>query len=99
MALTLTVAQLSQAVGETVTGSPGPPHLAILARQLVGAEQRIEVYAPDAPDETKNLAAIQMIGWLREAPFASRNPASAFVYSGARDLLAPWRVPVVATVA
>ena len=98
MPLTITVAQLSQAVGETVTGSPAPPRLAIFTRSLAVAADRIELYAPDAPDDTKNEAAIRFVGWLREADFAPRNPASVFEYSGARRMLAPWHVLAVARV-
>ena len=39
MALTLTVAQLSEAVRLTVSGSPAPPYLAIVTRQLSTATE------------------------------------------------------------
>ena len=51
MALTLTVAQLSEAVRLTVSGSPAPPYLAIVTRQLAAATEIVEGYAlDDAPD-------------------------------------------------
>ena len=63
MALTLTVSQLSQAVRLTVTGSPAPPYLAIVTRQLAVAEDIIEAYAnDDCPDDVKNEAAIRFVG-------------------------------------
>ena len=105
MALTITISQLSQAVGQTVTGSPAPPYLAILTRQLAVAGFIIEAYVnvDGCPDEVKNLAAIRFVGYWRQAEFAnsSRNvstPESAFRNSGARDMLSKWRVPVHAVV-
>ena len=103
MPLTISVAQLSQAVRLTVTGSPAPPYLAILTRQLAVATAQIELYAPDADDDTKNEAAVRMVGYLLDAPTAnpSRNvstPESAFRNSGAKGLLSPWHVQVSATV-
>ena len=99
--MALTVAQLSQAVGLTVTGSPEPPHLAIVTRQLAVAEHRIELYAPDAPPDVKDEAAIRLVGYLLDAPPYPRStyaPADAFRASGARELLAAWHEPAAATV-
>ena len=90
MPLTITVAQLAEAVRLTVAGSPAPPFLAILTRQLAVAEARIEGYAVDAPDEVKNEAAIRFVGYLLEAPTAARTPQNAFVNSGAQALLSDW---------
>ena len=97
MALTISIAQLSQAVRLTVTGSPDEPYLAILTRQLAAAEAIIEGYAVDAPDDVKNEAAIQLVGYLLDAPKA-RTPQSAFINSGAQALLAPWHEIVSALV-
>ena len=64
MALTLTVAQLSEAVRLTVSGSPAPPYLAIVTRLLSVAEELIEGYAnDDCPDDVKNEAAIMFVGY------------------------------------
>ena len=98
MPLTITVAQLSQAVGLTVAGSPGPPHLAIVTRQLAVAEARIEMYAADAPDDVKNEAAIRFVGYLLDAPPAPRTPVNAFTHSGAKEMLSPWHEFAVAKV-
>ena len=103
MALTITVAQLSQALRLTVTGSPAPPYLAIITRQLAVAESQIEAYATAAPDDTKNEAAIRMVGYLLDAPTAnpSRNvstPEGAFRNSGAKSLLANWHDQATAKV-
>ena len=92
MALTITVAQLSQAVRLTVTGSPDAPYLAILTRQRAVAEAIIEDYAnDDTPDDVKNEAAILIVGYLLESPSFTRQPQNAFILSGARALLAPFR--------
>ena len=90
MALTITVAQLSEAVRLTVSGSPEPPYLGILTRQRSVAESIIEDYAnEDCPDDVKNEAAIRLVGYLLDAP-AGRTPQDAFTYSGAKSLLARW---------
>ena len=47
MALTITISQLSQALRLTVSGSPDPPYLAIITRQLAVATALIESYAND----------------------------------------------------
>ena len=62
MALTISISQLSQELRITVTGSPAPPILGILTRMLAEAEERIEREAPEAPQATKNRAAIRFIG-------------------------------------
>ncbi len=103
MALTITVAQLSEALRLTVTGIPAVPYLGIVTRQLSVAENQIELYAPTADDDTKNEAAIRMVGYLLDAPTAnpSRNvstPESAFRNSGAKGLLSPWQDVVAAKV-
>ena len=66
MALTITVAELAAAVRATTSASmpPTEPLLGILSRQLRVAEAHIEDYAPAAPDDVKNEAAIRMVGYL-----------------------------------
>ena len=91
MPLTITVAQLSEAVRLTVSGSPAPPYLAILTRQLAVAAAHIEEYAPDAPDAVANEAARLIVGHLLDAP-PGRTPQSSFSHSGAKALLAPWHL-------
>ena len=51
----------------------------------------------DAPDDVKNEAAIQLVGYLLDAP-AARTPQNAFTNSGAQALLAPWHEIVSALV-
>ena len=94
MALTLTVAQLSEAVRLTVSGSPAPPYLGILTRRLSGATEIIEGYADDAPDDIKNEAAIMLVGYWMDRPPTQ----NAFSLSGAQGLLSGWHMPVAAKV-
>ena len=96
MALTITVAELAAAIRVTAdaTAAPSEPQLAILHRQLRTAEAEIEGYAPDAPDDTKDEAAIRMVGYLYDAQAASRTQQNAFLLCGARALLARWHVLV-----
>ena len=92
MPLTLTVAQLAAAVRITTdpTVAPAEPDLSILHRQLRVAESRIDQYAPNADDDTKNEAAIVMIGYLYDMPPVQRSPVNAFINSGARALLSTY---------
>ena len=89
----ISVAQLSQAVRLTVTGSPDPPFLAILTRHLAVAEARIERYAEDAPDDlVKDEAAVRFVGYLLDAPpvaatGSTARGSDAFSNSGAKALL------------
>ena len=57
----------------------------------------IEGYAVDAPDDVKNEAAIQLVGYLLDAPKA-RTPQNAFANSGAQLLLSRWHQRVSARV-
>ena len=95
MALTLTVAQLSEATRLTVSGSPAPPYLAIVTRQLAAAREIIEGYVPDTtPDDVMNEAVIRLVGyWLDRPP-----TPNAFSLSGAQGLLSRWHEPAVAKV-
>ena len=95
MPLTLTVAQLAAAVRITTdpTVAPPEPVLSLLHMLLRVAESRIEQHAPNAPDDTKNFAAVTMVGYLYDMPPASRGMAYAtsFDNSGAKHLLATFR--------
>lgn len=94
MALTLTVAQLSEAVRLTVSGSPDAPYLAIVTRQLAAATEIIEGYAVDAPDDVKNEAAIMLVGYRLDRPPTQ----NTFSLSGAQGLLSRWHLPTIAKV-
>ena len=97
MAVTLTAAELVEAIG---VEAPKATRLLPVVTELVTR------YAPDAPAEIANEAAIRAAGWLHEQPKASirgesagpftvnymPSMSSALRNSGATALLAPWRV-------
>ena len=90
MPLTITVAQLSEALRLTVSGSPDGPYLGIVTRQRSVAEASSEDYANiDCPDDVKTEAAIRIVGYLLDAP-TGRSPQDAFTHSGAKSLLSRW---------
>ncbi len=97
MAVTLTAAQLAEAVGlDSATA----------ARLLAVAGALVERYAPDAPDAVANEAAIRTAGWLAEQPSAAITSESegdirtsyaptmlsALRHSGGMALLSPWKI-------
>ena len=99
MPLTITTAQLAAAIRLTADAavSPPEPQLTILHRQLRVAESEIDGYAFAAPDDTKDEAAIRMIGYLYDAPATALNnapQANPFRFSGAMALLSRWHVLV-----
>ena len=97
MALTITAAELAEAVGVDS---------ATAIRLLAVATALVERYAPDAPAAIANEAAIRCSGWLAEQPNAaitsetegdirtSYAPTmlSALRHSGAAALLSQWKV-------
>ena len=97
MAVTLTAAQLAEAVG---VDSKTATRLLAVAAELVNR------FAPDAPDAISNEAAIRTAGWLAEQPSAairaeteadistSYAPSmqSALRHSGAMALLSSWKI-------
>ena len=96
MAVTLTTADLAEAIG---TDS------ATATRLLAVANALVERYAPDAPAAIQNEAAIRTAGWLSEQPAAairsetegdistSYAPThmSALRHSGAMAFLSPFK--------
>ena len=100
MALNITVPEIAAAIRlqDSPTDTVVEPHLSILARQRSVAEARIELYAADAPDDVKDEAAVRMVGYLYDAPPVSRNPSSAFILSGAKDILSGWHDEIRAEV-
>ena len=97
MAVTITVAELAEAIG---TDSTTATRLPAVATALV------ERYAPDAPDAISNEAVIRTAGWLAEQPAAAitsetegdirtsyaPTAMSALRHSGAMALLSPWKI-------
>ena len=93
--MAVTAVQLSAALrlGDGLE-APDQPLLGILERLIAVANARVEKYAPDAPDDIKDLSEIRLAGYLFDMPQApmGNRYAAAFRYSGAASLLAPWRV-------
>ena len=97
MAVTLTSAELAEAVGVD---------LATATRLLAVASALVQRFADGAPAEISNEAVIRTAGWLAEQPSAaitsetegdirtSYAPSmqSALRHSGAMGLLSPWKV-------
>ena len=97
MAVTITAAQLAEAVGVDSTTA---------TRLLAVATELVNRFAPDAPDAVANEAVIRTAGWLAEQPSAaitseteadistSYAPSmqSALRHSGAIALLSPWKI-------
>ena len=95
MPLTITAQGVASAIRLTAdpTAVLEEPLLGILTRQWAVARDRIDLYAPLAPQETKNEAAVRAIGYYFERP----DVADPFRSSGALSLLAPYHVLVTAT--
>ena len=97
MAVTITAAELAEAVGVDSTTA---------TRLLAVAAALVNRYAPDAPDAISNEAVIRTAGWLAEQPSAairsetegdirtSYSPMmqSALRHSGAMALCSPWKI-------
>ena len=97
MAVTITAAELAQAVGVDSTTA---------TRLLAVATELVNRYAADAPGAIANEAVIRAGGWLAEQPAASitgetegdvrtsyaPTMQSALRHSGGMALLSPWKV-------
>ena len=97
MTITLSLEQLADHLRlDREAVDVGDPRRTILVELWQAGADRIELYAPDAPKDTKNLALACFAGYKYDSPptFAG----DVFRLSGAQGLLAPWRVPVFATV-
>ena len=96
MAVTLKADEIGRIVGGRKDDLP---------RLVQAAAARVLRYAPDAPDEIHNEAAIRLVGYLAQSDYGSIteeaegpmsrsfvvNHADAFRRCGAAGLLAPWR--------
>lgn len=92
MAVTVTALELATALraADGVTALTEP--LAGQVNRLLGSVVvLVEVYAPDAPEAVQNEAAIRLAAWLFDA-VPGRTTADALGQSGARSILAPFRV-------
>ena len=97
MAVTITAAQLAEAIG---TDSATATRLLPVGTELVNR------YAPSTPDAIANESCVRVCGWLAEQPAAAIRSdkigdietdfapthLSALRHSGAMALLSPWKV-------
>ena len=90
----LTVGDL--AVEMRLTTDPGdipPEYVDILTRALSTAISQVEGYAgTSTPQQTMDLAAAKMAGYLVDSPSYARMPLIAFRNSGCESLLSRWHV-------
>ena len=90
--MALTVQQLYEAVraGE---GAPSGTALTDFTRLLAYSNAAVTLYAPLAPDNVQDVAVVQLASWLYDADVSvRRTPANALSESGARAVLAPYRI-------
>ena len=110
MALRTATAELRTALGLGVNATVDPNFVydAVDAEvQRLGASisARVEDYAPDAPDASKDEAVIRGAAWLRDTrgalsretvgPLSIARPANSaswFLHSGAASLLTNWKI-------
>ena len=90
MAVTLTVAQLAEAIRLGSTAE----ETAQATRLLATATAAVTRHAPDAPDAIQNEAAVRVAGYLYDAPQSARGAGYADFLrnSGALALLLPYRI-------
>lgn len=70
---------------------PGPIST-VLGFHLPAASELIEVYAPAAPVDVKNAAAIRIVGWMYDSDPADSTVGRVLELSGAAQLLQRFRV-------
>ena len=98
MGVNLTVVQLAVQLRVVASESDTLPagQAAVLARHLGTACALVKAFAPTAPRETMDEAAIRICGYLFDrAPHESRG-GNPLILSGAAYLLAPWRTRTIA---
>ena len=85
-----------------LTADPGDPPLEyvdILTRALSTASAQVEDYAgASTPQQTLDLAAAKMAGYLVDSPSYARMPLLAFRNSGCESILSSWHVVRSATI-
>ena len=86
MAVTLEVAR------SEVRQEPGDDDDRI-RQMLAAAVLRVDRYAPDAPEEIRDQAALLLLRYLYDGLFhVDESLSAAFSRSGAKGQLAPWRI-------
>ena len=93
MAVTINAQSLAHAL--RITDSPGTvlntDQAATVARLLGAATALVDLYSILAPDHVANEAVVRLAGWMYDQPVGRQN-ADAMGLSGARSMLAPWRI-------
>ena len=92
----LTIGQLALEMRLVVDPADIPSaYTGILTRALNVSKAQVEGYAgADTPQDTLDLAAAKMAGYLVDVPSVMRQPALAFRNSGSESLLSRWHPPV-----
>lgn len=92
MPLSISISELGVAlrIAPTTGGVRETQHLEELTRLHRVAEFTIDEYAPEAPQDIQDEAAVLMAGYIFEAPPHNRGPQNAFYMSGAQSLLSRW---------
>ena len=93
--MALSLAQLASSLRLTDgTAAPGEPIDSELTRLQAAATALIDKRTADAPQEVRNEAVVLLTGyWYDQAPAAQGDQhMSAWRYSGAASLLAPWTI-------
>ena len=97
MAVTITrddlAVSLRLAADATAAAALPAGQLAILDRLFATARELVTKYAPDAPSDVQNEAAIRCGAYLYDSdPADARAVRSPLPLSGAAAILSPWRV-------
>ena len=87
--MAVSLEQLAIALRLTTGGEPAGPMADVLTRLLAVANARVQDTAPNAPDDTKDLAVIVYVGYLYDQPTSGRGDfyARAWKNSGAMSIL------------
>ena len=89
-----TVTELAQAI--RLDTPLDPAILPIVTEIHAVCLAAVNAYAPDADDDTKSIAMMQMGGYLfDDLPARRRRPSNAFDFSGAKALLSASHDPVI----
>ena len=93
MTITITQPEATVAIRAATSETDIPDPVATTIRYLWAATVvLIDEYAPDAPNDIQNAAAIRLLGWLYDSDPADPLVGRAMQLSGAAAILAPYRV-------
>ncbi len=93
MAVTVTAPELAVVLRlASATDNVDTAVALVLKFALAAASRCVVDYAPDAPDDVHNAAAIRLCGWLYDAEPSDPQVSRALQVSGAQALLSAYRV-------